>query len=315
MRLDAMKLVVMGTGGVGGYFGASLARSGAEVTFVARGAHLEAIRRRGLTVRSAIAGEFTVPARAVADLRGHAFADAVLFCVKSFDTESAVEAIRPVVGADTAVVSFQNGVDNEAKIDAALGAGHAVGGAAYVFATIESPGIIAHTLGGSIVFGELDGVERPRTRRLLDAFVAGGIPAELSADIRRVLWEKYLFIAAQAGMTTLTRAPSGVIRGIPETWTMYRSIVEELAAVAAAEKIGLSDDVVERIMASAAALGAGATSSMHHDFTHGRRLELEALHGHAVRLGQRLGVPTPALFAVYAALKPHATPSQLGGAQ
>jgi 2-dehydropantoate 2-reductase len=307
-----MKLVVMGTGGVGGYFGARLARSGADVTFVARGAHLEAIRARGLTVRSAAAGEFVIHARAVADLTGHALADAVLFCVKSFDTESAAEALRAVVGPETAVLSLQNGVDNEEKIDAVLGAGHAVGGAAYVFATIDSPGIISQTLGGTITFGELDGVERPRTRRLLDAFAAAGVPAELSADIRRVLWEKYLLIAAQAGMSTLARVPIGVIRAIPETWKMYRGIVEELAALAAAEKVGLSADVVDRIMSTAGGLGAGAMSSMHHDLVHGRRLELEALHGHAVRLGERLGVPTPAVFAVYAALKPHAAPAPAG---
>ncbi len=304
-----MKLVVMGTGGVGGYFGAKLQRSGTAVTFVARGAHLEALRRRGLTIRSAAEGEWMVPATVVERLMGQPTADAVLLCVKSFDTEQAVEAIRPVIGPDTAVVSLQNGVDNEEKIDAALGAGHAVGGVAYVFATIEAPGVVSHTQGGRIVLGEMDGRRRARTEALLEAFTAAGIPATLSPDIRRALWEKYLAITAQAGMTALTRTPTGVIRAIPESWTMFRLLLEELAAIAAAEKVGLAPDVVERILTGIAGLKPDTTSSMYHDLTHGKRLELEALQGHAVRLGERHGLPSPTLFAVYAALKPHAVPA------
>ena len=304
-----MKLVVVGAGGVGGYFGGKLQRRGTAVTFVARGAHLEALRRRGLTIRWASEGEWSVPATAVEHLEGQPTADAVLLCVKSFDTEQAVEAIRPVVGPDTAVVSLQNGVDNEEKIDAALGAGRAVGGVAYVFATIEGPGLIAHTQGGRVVLGELDGQTRPRTERLRDAFTAAGVPTELSPDIRRALWDKYLAITAQAGMTALTRKPTGVIRAIPECWTMFRLLLEELAAIAAAEKVGLAADVVERILTGVAGLKPDTTSSMYYDLTHGKRLELEALQGHALRLAERHGLPAPMLFAVYAALKPHAGPA------
>jgi len=304
-----MKLVVVGAGGVGGYFGGKLQRRGTAVTFVARGAHLEALRRRGLTIRSANEGEWSVPVTAVEHLEGRPTADVVLLCVKSFDTEQAVEAIRPVVGLDTAVVSLQNGVDNEEKIDAALGAGHAVGGVAYVFATIEGPGVIAHTQGGRIVLGELDGQARPRTERLREAFTAAGVPTELSPDIRRALWDKYLAITAQAGMTALTRKPTGVLRAIPECWTMWRLLLEELAAIAAAEKVSLAADVVERILTGVAGLKPDTTSSMYHDLTHGKRLELEALQGHALRLAERHGLPAPTLFAVYAALKPHAGPA------
>ncbi|PYM82173.1 MAG: 2-dehydropantoate 2-reductase [Candidatus Rokuibacteriota bacterium] len=304
-----MKLVVMGAGGVGGYFGGKLQRRGTAVTFVARGAHLEALRRRGLTIRSATEGEWSAPATAVEHLAGQPTADAVLLCVKSFDTEEAVEAIRPVVGPDTAVLSLQNGVDNEAKIDAALGAGHAVGGVAYVFATIEGPGVIAHTQGGRIVLGELDGQARPRTERLREALTAAGVPTELSPDIRRALWDKYLAITAQAGMTALTRKPVGVIRATPECWTLFRLLLEELAAIAAAEKVGLAPDVVERILTGVSGLKPDTTSSMYYDLTHGKRLELEALQGHALRLAERHGLPSPTLFAVYAALKPHAGPA------
>ena len=301
-----MRIVVVGAGGVGGYFGARLARGGQDVTFVARGAHLEALRRSGLTIRSAVEGEYTVPVSAVEKVAGLPTADAVLVCVKSFDTESAVEQVRPVVGPSTAVLSLQNGVDNEDIIDAVLGPGHAVGGVAYVFAAIEAPGVVAHVFAGRIVFGEMDGRPSPRVEALRGAFAAAGVPAAVSDDIRRALWEKYLMISAQAGMTAVTRCPIGVVRSTPETWRMYRMIVEELAALGRASGVALPDDAVERTLANAQGLAPHLFSSLHHDLVHGKRLELEALHGHAVRLGERLGVPTPMVFAVYAALRPFA---------
>ena len=305
-----MRIAIVGAGGVGGYFGAKLARAGESVVMLARGAHLDAIRRHGLRVRSAVDGEFTAKADAVESFADQAPVDMALFCVKSFDTREAAEALRPVLGRDTGVVSLQNGVDNEEILDDVLGAGRALGGAAFVFSTIESPGVIAHTLLGRIVFGELDGRVSERATRLRDALAAAGVPVELSTEVRRVLWEKYLLISAQAGTTALTRAPIGVIRQIPETWRLYRRIVEELAAVARAAGVTLPADVVETIIKNASALAPTAFSSLHHDLVHGRRLELEALHGHAVRLGERLGVPTPTVFAVYAALKLHAAGSR-----
>jgi 2-dehydropantoate 2-reductase len=301
-----MHIVVMGAGAVGGYFGAKLARSGEAVTMIARGAHLEAIRRDGLTIRSSVEGEYAVRPAAVEDPAGLPPADAVLFCVKSFDTEAAVERIRPVVGPETAVLSLQNGVDNEDRIDALLGPGHAVGGVAQVFAVIDRPGVIAHHFAGRIIFGELDGRRSARTDRLLRAFERAGINVELSTEIRRALWEKYVFICAVAGMTAVTRCPIGVIRETPEPWAMFRRILEEIAAVAAAAKAGLPGDIVDRIVTMGGALAPGNFSSLYQDLAQGKRLELEALHGHAVRLGERFGVPTPTVFAVYAALKPHA---------
>jgi 2-dehydropantoate 2-reductase len=301
-----MRVAVVGAGGVGGYFGAKLARAGESVVVLARGAHLEAIRRDGLRVRSALEGEFTAKVEAVDSFAGQPPADMALFCVKSFDTRRAAEALRPALGPATGVVSLQNGVDNEEAIDEVLGAGRALGGAAFIFSTIEAPGVIAHTLLGRIVFGEMDGRVSERAVRLRDALATAGVPVELSTDMRRVLWEKYLLIAAQAGTTALARVPIGVIRETPETWRMYRRIVEELAAVARAAGVALPPGVVETIVTAAAGLAPAARSSLYHDLVHDRRLELEALHGHAVRLGERLGVPTPTVFAVYAALKPHA---------
>src|SRR5215831_19700768 len=174
-----MRIVVMGSGGTGGYFGAKLARSGEEVTFVARGAHLDAIRQSGLCIRSAIEGEWTVHAPATDQLEGHTPADLVLFCVKSFDTESAAETIRPIIGPDTGVLSIQNGVDNEAKLARILGAEHVMGGVAQVFATIESPGIARHSLLGRILFGEMDGADSERSRAFLAACERASIPAEI----------------------------------------------------------------------------------------------------------------------------------------
>jgi 2-dehydropantoate 2-reductase len=300
-----VRIVVMGAGGVGGYFGARLARSGESVTMVARGAHLRAIQAHGLRVRSTLEGEYVVKPAAVEDLDGVARADVVLLCVKAFDTDRALERIRPVVGADTAVLTLQNGVDGIERIDAALGPGHALGGAAYVFATIEAPGVIAHRFAGRVVFGEPDGSASPRVEGVREALARAGVPVEVSSHIQRVLWEKYLFICAQAGMTALCRANTGVVRGHAATWTMYRRILEELHALSARAAVGLAPDIVDAIMKTAGALAPETTASLHHDLLAGRRLELEALHGHAVRLGERLGVPTPMLFAVYAALLPH----------
>jgi 2-dehydropantoate 2-reductase len=300
-----MRIVVMGSGGTGGYFGAKLARAGLDVTFVARGEHLRAIRGGGLRVRSAVEGEFAVRATAVERLDGLPPSDLVLFCVKSFDTETAAEAIRPAVGPGTGVLSIQNGVDNEDKLERILGPGHVMGGAAQVFAVIEGPGVISHVAAGRILFGEMDGRATDRARAFLAACQRASIPAEISSRMLRTLWEKYVFLAAHAGMTALTRCPAGVLRNLEEPRRMYRLLLEEMAALGAAAGAGLDAGVVETCMGMLDALAPSFYSSLHHDLTHGKRLELEALHGHAVRLGERHGVATPTLFAVYAALRPY----------
>ena len=299
-----MRIVVMGSGGTGGFFGAKLARAGETVTFVARGEHLRAMQTGGLRVKSATDGEWTVKAEVCERLDGQSPADLVLFCVKSFDTESAAEAIRPVVGPDTGVLSIQNGVDNEDKLAAILGAGHVIAGIAEVFAVIEAPGVIAHTLLGRLRFGEMDGKDSARVRAFFEACGRAGIPAELAADPLRMLWEKYVLLVAHSGMTTLTRCPAGVLRQYPETLGMYERLMDELVRLGRAAGVRLDTGLVPAIMQRFEAIGPGAFSSMHYDFTHGKRLELEALQGHAVRLGERLGVPTPTLAAVYAALRP-----------
>ncbi len=290
-----MRIVVMGSGGTGGYFGAKLARAGEDVTFVARGAHLEAIRARGLRVKSAIDGEWVVQAPAVERLAGLPPADLVLFCVKSFDTDIAGEAIKPVVGPGTGVLPVQNGVDNEERLERILGPGHVMGGVAQVLATIEAPGVVSHRFLGRIVFGEMDGRESERARAFLQACERAGIQAEISANMLRALWEKYVFIAAHAGMTALTRSPAGVVRAVPETRAMYRLLLGEMVTLGNAVGAGLDANLADTAMGMLDNLGAAFTSSLHHDLAEGKRLELEALHG----------IPTPMLFAVYAALKPY----------
>jgi len=301
--MTPMRIVVMGSGGTGGYFGAKLARAGEEVTFVARGPHLAAIRAGGLRVKSAVEGEWTVRATAADRLDGEPPADLVLFCVKSFDTEEAAALIRPVVGPDTGVLCIQNGVDNEEKLERALGPGHVLGGAARVFATIAAPGVISHTFAGHVTFGEMDGRETERARRFLAACEKASIPAELVRDVNRALWDKYVFLTTHAGMTALTRCPAGVLRAIPEVREAYRRLLTELLAIARAVGVTLGGDLLDLKLLDVVA--PNASSSLHHDLTHGKRLELDALHGHAVRLAERHGVAAPTLFAVYAALRPY----------
>jgi 2-dehydropantoate 2-reductase len=300
-----MRIVVMGSGGTGGFFGAKLARAGEDVTFVARGEHLRAIQARGLSVTSAIEGSWTVKAPAVERLDGQPPAELVLFCVKSFDTESAAHALLPVIGPDTGVLSIQNGVDNEEKLERIVGTGHVLGGMAQVFATIAGPGAIQHFLLGRIQFGEMDGRESPRARAFLAACERAGIPCELSRDVARTLWQKYVYLVAQSGMSSVTRCPAGVIRTVPETRRLFRLLLEEMAALAQAAGVDLGPDIVDVNMRMLDSLGANAFSSLHHDLIQGKRLELEALQGHAVKLAVRYSVPTPNLFAVYAALKPY----------
>jgi len=300
-----MRIVVMGSGGTGGYFGAKLARAGEDVTFVARGAHLAAIAASGLRIRSASEGEWVVRAPAVERLDGLPPADLVLFCVKSFDTEEAAALIRPVIGPHTGVLSIQNGVDNEQTLARVLGPGHVLGGAVRVFATIEAPGIIRHTFGGHMTFGEMDGRETDRARAFLAACRKAEIPTELVPDVERALWDKYVFLTTHAGVTAVTRCPAGVVRALPEVRELYRRLGAEIVAVGRAAGAPVDDGQLAQGLKMLDAVAPTASSSLHHDLTHGKRLELEALHGHVLRLAERHGVAAPTVFAIYAALRPY----------
>lgn len=300
-----MRIVVVGSGGTGGYFGARLAGAGEAVTFVARGAHLQAIRENGLTIRSAVEGEWRVRAHAVEHLDGHPVADLVLFCVKSFDTEDAAELVRPVLGPATGVLSLQNGIDNEDKIGRILGADHVMEGVAYVFSHIEAPGVVAHHQLGRIVLGEMNGEISDRALAAADVCKNAGIEAEVDSHIRRTLWRKYVFLVALSGATAVTRLPVKFVREVEVTRQLWQRQVEELLALASADGAGLEADTMESCIQLLESLAPTNYSSLYQDLAQGKRLELEALHGHAVALGARYGVPTPSLFAVYAALAPY----------
>lgn len=302
-----MRVAVLGAGGVGGYLGARLADVGAaEVHLIARGAHLEALRADGLTLRS-VFGDAHVRVAATDEPDEIGPVDVVLFTVKSTDTEAAAGQLDPLLREGTAVVSFQNGVDNEDRIAAAVGADHVLGGVAFIFSTIAAPGVVEHTGGPTrFVFGELDGDRTERAEHLLEAFRAAEVDAEIAADIRAAMWRKFVFICAQAGMTAAARLPLGALREDDEAWRMYREVATEVATVAAAEGIELPGDAVDEAVALAESLDDDAYSSLHYDLEHGKPMELDALNGHVVRSGRRHGVDVPANEAIYALLSPWA---------
>ncbi|HKF00117.1 MAG TPA: 2-dehydropantoate 2-reductase [Actinomycetes bacterium] len=309
-----MRIAVYGAGGVGGYFGGRLAQSGTEVHFIARGAHLAALREHGLRVRS-VKGDFSVPAPATDDPSEIGACDAVLVCVKAFDTEAVAARLGPLLHEGTAVVTLQNGVDNEDKLARVIGGRHVLGGAAYIFAGITAPGVITHTGGPTtITFGELDGHDGERTRQLLERCRRAGFGAEISSDIRTVLWAKLAFICALAGMTATVRLPIGELRGVDAAWAAFRQLVDEVSEVAAAERHPLPPPVRERALATARALEPGGRSSLHDDLVAGRRMELETLHGFVVRRAAEHGLAVPMHEAVYAMLKPWAVRNERAAA-
>lgn len=289
----------MGSGGVGGYFGARLAMGGADVGFVARGAHLDAIRRNGVTIQH---GSETITVRDVRvtdDPSELGPADLVMLCVKLWDTESAIEKIRPLVGPNTAVVSFQNSVLKDAMLQTAFDPTQILGGVAYVASTISQPGVITRT--GPLerlVFGEFDGHASDRVEALRSIAVAGGITAEISGDIQRATWEKFVFLVGLSATTTTIGTPIGPIRSNPRTRRFLLDLMREVVAVARAQGVSLPDDYADQRLEFADGVAAEMTSSMAHDREHGNRLELPWLSGAVVSLGRQVGVDTPLNRAV-----------------
>lgn len=300
-----MRIAVFGAGGVGGYYGARLASAGVEVHFIARGAHLEAIRISGLSVKSANGDLHIHPAGVTDDPAAIGPVDLVLVAVKLYDTIP--EDIRPLVGPETAVVSFQNGVMAAESLAAVLGPERVIGGMTQIISVIAAPGVIAH--GGTmarLVFGELDGRRTPRVEAFHAACAGAGIDAEISADIQADIWSKFVFLAPFSGVTALMRLPIGPIRADALTRALYRRATEEAFAVAQAKGIRLPDDQVDRHMELVDGLPEDLGSSMLHDLIQGRRLELPWLSGTVVSLGRELGQPTPTHGFIEAALKLHA---------
>jgi len=301
-----MRIAVMGTGGTGGYFGGLLARAGEEVTFIARGAHLEAIRRNGLTVKSALAGDFTISATTTDNPFDIGPVEFVLFCVKAYDNAMAADQIRPLIGPESIVLSVQNGINNEKQIGDVVGHEHMVGAVSYVSSTIESPGVIAQTAGpGKIVLGEMEGGTSLRTEMLKNTLQNAGIAAELHPNIQAALWQKFMAICGVNGVTALTRLSMGEILACAQTRELLRRTMEEVVAVAPASGAALPEACVDQSMEFFSSFEPMMRGSMYYDLAAGRRLELDVLNGTVVRLGNEHGIPTPMNFAIYAALKPY----------
>ncbi|MBI2313720.1 MAG: 2-dehydropantoate 2-reductase [Betaproteobacteria bacterium] len=302
-----MKIAIMGTGGVGGYYGARLAAAGNDVHFIARGAHLAAIRSEGLKIESAL-GNLTVrPAKATDDPKAVGPAEIVMVAVKLWSTEEAVADAKPLVGPDTAVVSFQNGVDAVPTVSRILGKEHTLGGVAHIAAVIDRPGVIRHNgTMARLTFGELDGKASPRAKAFHEACLNAGIDAHLSEDIERAIWEKFVFLVGLSGMTTLTRLPIGPVREDPDTRAMFKNTMEEVVAVGRAKGIRFAADIVEKQLAFGDGLPKDMVSSMLGDLKRGNRLEVPWLSGAVARLGAEAGVATPVNRFIYTALKLHA---------
>lgn len=294
-----MRIAIMGSGGVGGYFGALLAKGGADVSFIARGAHLEAMQREGLRIEGGDRPFHLPRVRATADPREIGPVDLVMLCVKLWDTENALRQIGALVGPETTVVSFQNGVLKDSYLRSAYDEAHLIGGVCYVAAAISRPGVITRT--GPLerlVFGEFDG----RTSARVDAFhaacTAGGINAEVSSDIRQEIWQKFVFLVGLSAATTTMRVPIGPIRGNPQTRAFLLDLMREVVAVGRAHGVDLPEDYAEQRLKLTDELAADMTSSMHHDVERGKPLEVRWLSGGVVELGQEVGLETPLNRAV-----------------
>jgi 2-dehydropantoate 2-reductase len=302
-----MKIAVMGTGGVGGYFGGLLARAGMDVTFVARGPHLEAIRRNGLAVLSDLSGEFTVRASATSDTAAVGPVDLVLYTVKMYHNPVAIPALRPMLGPETAVLTLQNGVDNPEQLTAGLGREHVMAGMAIVQGSIVEPGVVRQNgQVGSVTFGEVEGGITDRGRRLLEAFRGADWRVELSADVMRDVWRKFIYLTGSATVNAATQITYGEMRTVPETRELIKGAWREIVEVARAGGVEPGDDVLDWCEASLDAFPARGMTSLANDFKAGRQVELEGLTGTVVRLGREHGVPTPVHSTVYALLKPAA---------
>ncbi len=303
-----MKIAMMGSGGVGGFFGGRLAKAGHDVTFVARGSHLAAMREHGLTIENEPQGNIHVPkVHVTEDPASIGPVDLVILSVKLWDTDSAAQQVKTIVGPRTAVLSLQNGVVKDDIMRRVFGDAAVMGGVCYVASHISKPGTI-HQTGTMqrIVVGEYDGRKSKRAEELHAALTSSGVTAELSGDVRRSIWEKYVFLVGLSATTTTMKKTLGPIRSNPQTRAFLHDVIREVVAVGRAHGVALPADFADNRMAFGDTLPADMTSSMHHDLEKGNRLEVEWLSGGVVKLGAEKGIPTPCNRAVCAILALHA---------
>ena len=301
-----MRIAVIGTGGIGGPYGASLAQAGADVTFVARGTHLAAIRANGLHIEGDRGETHIRPAQATDNIAEIGAVDVVLCCVKLWDLEVVAEQIRAIVGPQTAVISLQNGIDAAQRLTSILGNEAVMGGMAFVTGTIIAPGVIRQTGAYQrMTFGELDGRVSDRGKRLRDLCEAGGFEGVLSPDIVVPIWEKFVMLVPLSGVNALTRLPLGKWRDDPDLLALYEAALRETVSVGLAEGIRLPPNSVDKTFAQMRSMPPHHTTSMGNDLIRGNRLELPWFAGKVAELGRRHGIKTPANGFIYAALKPY----------
>jgi 2-dehydropantoate 2-reductase len=300
-----MRFVVFGTGGAGGYFGGRLANAGEDVTFIARGEHLRALRDHGLRIETHT-GEIAIrPAQATDDVAGIGKVDAILVGVKAWQVTEAALALRPMVGPQTSVVPLQNGVEAPSQLAAVLGIQHVLGGLCGTFSMVSAPGRIRNIGGASYVkFGELDNTSSERTEQPRRAFERAGVSVEVPPDIQKAMWDKFLLVVSFGGAGAVTRAPIGVIRTVPETRRLLERCMEEVVAVARKRHVALADTVVTDTLAFVDSLPPSATTSLQRDIAESKPSELEAWNGAVVRLGREHGVPTPTHEFIYGSVLP-----------
>jgi 2-dehydropantoate 2-reductase len=300
-----MRIAIVGSGGVGGYFGGRLAATGTDVTFLARGAHLEAMRAHGLRIDSPKGNVHLANVKAESDPAAVGPVDVVFFAVKLYDTESALSLLPPLVGPRTVVVGFQNGVETVGTLTRAVGASHTAGGVSYVSAVIAEPGVIRHTAMDHLIFGMPDGSPSPQLESLLEACRPAGFQVTLSRDITVDIWTKFVRISVFSAMTAVTRSPIGVIVNDPELLEMLKAAARETLAVAHAKGVQVSGTIDEDVAVAYKALPPQAKASMLEDLERGRRIELPWLSGAVVRLGREVGVATPIHAFISTVLKPY----------
>jgi len=299
-----MRIAVVGTGGVGGYFGGRLASTGADVSFIARGAHLAALRSNGLRIVSP-KGDAHVPnVTATDNPRNIGPVDVVLFTVKLYDADAALALLPPLIGPATVVLPLQNGVDGSDIVMRAVGREHTVGATCYVSALISEPGVIRHTAMDHLLFGELDGSRSARLERLFEACRRTNFQTTLSVDITVDIWTKFTRLSVLSGMTAVTRSPVGVIVNDPDLFEMLKAAVAEAVAVARAKGVAVRADMVDDTARAYQALPYQTKASMLVDLENGRRLELPWLSGAVARIGREVGVPTPIHTFIATVLKP-----------
>lgn len=300
-----MHIVIYGTGGVGGYFGGKLALSGEDVTFIARGAHLEGLRTNGLQVRS-VKGDFTLPTvHATDDPSEVGVADVVLVTTKAWQVAEAARSMAPMVGDNTIVVPLQNGVEAPAQLAEVFGPDRVLGGLCWIVSFIVGPGIIQHTgVEPHVVFGRMDRRRGERVEQLYRALAKADVHVDVSLDIQAAMWEKFTFISTVSGIGAITRMPIGVTRSVPQTRQMIEHAIDEVMAVAWGQGVSLEKAVFDRTMAFIDGMPPGSTFSMQRDITEGRPSELEAQNGAVVRLGQEVEVVTPIHQFIYHSLLP-----------